>query len=88
MPRRKKTIGEILPVEAINEKIVALEADIEKINADLKAKKSELKALAKDKEAAIKAAAERKVEEEKVAILDAVKSSGKTVEEILDFLKK
>ena len=88
MPRRKKTIGEILPVEAINEKIAALEADIEKINADLKAKKAELKALAKDKEAAIKAAAEKKVEEEKAAILDAVKSSGKTVEEILDFLKK
>ena len=42
----------------------------------------------KAKEIAVKAAAEKKVEEEKATILAAVENSGKTIEEILEFLNK
>ena len=85
--KNKKTISQILPVENIDEKIAAVEAEIEKLTADLKAKKTELKDLLKAKEIAVKAAAEKKAEEDKAAILAAVESSGKTIEEILEFLK-
>ncbi len=53
----------------------------------LKNRKDELKALAKEKEAAIAAAAAKKAEEDKQAILDAVAKSGKSIEEILELLK-
>ena len=85
--KNKKTISQILPVENIDEKIAAVEAEIEKLTADLKAKKTELKDLLKAKEIAVKAAAEKKAEEDKAAILAAVESSGKSIEEILEFLK-
>ena len=86
--KNKKTISQVLPVENIDEKIAAAEAEIEKLAADLKAKKSELKTLLKAKETAAKAAAAKKAEEDKAAILAAVESSEKTVEEILKFLNK
>ena len=76
--KNKKTISQILPVENIDEKIAAVEAEIEKLTADLKAKKTELKDLLKAKEIAV---------EDKAAILAAVESSGKSIEEILEFLK-
>ena len=85
--KNKKTLSQILPVENLDEKIAAAEAEIEKLTADLKTKKSELKDLLKAKEIAAKAAAEKKAEEDKAAILAAVESSGKTIEEILEFLK-
>ena len=73
----------MLDPTAIEEKMAAVEAEITTLSEQLKAKKDELKALAKDKEAAIVAAAEKKAEEDKKAILDAVAASGKSVEEIL-----
>ncbi len=85
--KNKKTISQILPVENIDEKIAAVEAEIEKLTVDLKTKKNELKDLLKAKEIAAKAAAEKKAAEDKAAILAAVESSGKTIEEILEFLK-
>lgn len=86
--KNKKTISQILPVENIDEKIAAAEAEIEKLTADLKTRKNELKDLLKAKEIAAKATAEKKAEEDKAAILAAVESSGKTMEEILEFLNK
>ena len=86
--KNKKTISQILPVENLDEKIATAEAEIEKLTADLKTRKSELKDLLKAKEIAAKASAEKKAEEDKAAILTAVESSGKTVEEILEFLNK
>ena len=93
MPRTKgsknkpKTEAPILTVEEIENKMAAVEAEIEDLSEKLKEKKTELKQLAKDKEAAIVAAAEKKAEEDKQAILDAVEKSGKTIEEILELLK-
>ena len=77
----------MLDPTAIEEKMAAVEAEITTLSEQLKAKKDELKALAKDKEAAIVAAAEKKAEEDKKAILDAVAASGKSVEEILELFK-
>ena len=74
-------------VESIESRITATEAAIETLTADLKAKKAELKDLNKLKAEAEKVAAERKAEEDKKAILDAVEKSGKSIEEILEMLK-
>ena len=93
MPRPKgsknkaKAEAPILTVEEIENKMAAVEAEIEDLSEKLKEKKTELKQLAKDKEAAIAAAAEKKAEEDKKAILDAVEKSGKSIEEILELLK-
>ena len=76
-----------LTVEQFEEKIAAAEAEIEQMTESLKAKKAELKELVKGKEAAVAAAAEKKAEEDKKAIMDAIAASGKTVEEILELLK-
>jgi len=86
MPRgRKKTIP---VVENIDERIAAVEDEIASLTEALKAKKAERKELAKAKLEADKAAALKKAKEEKEAILAAVAASGKTVDEILDMLKK
>ena len=88
--RNKKSITtapEVMSVEAIEAAIAAAEEEVAKLAADLKAKKAELKALVKEKEAAVAAEAERKAEEDKKAIMDAIAASGKTVEEILELLK-
>ena len=77
----------ILDPTAIEEKMKAVEAEIEELGAQLKNRKDELKQLAKEKEAAIAAAAAKKAEEDKQAILDAVAKSGKSIEEILELLK-
>ena len=58
------------------------------LGAQLKAKKAELKALIKEKEAALAAAAEKKAEEEKAKLLDALAKSGKSIDEIIEFLGK
>ena len=73
-------------VESIDERIAAAEAAVETLGAELKAKKTELKGLLKQKAEAEKIAAEKKAEEDKKAILGAVEKSGKTVEEILEML--
>lgn len=93
MPRKPgsknkpKVEAPILTVEEIESKMAAVESEIEDLSEKLKEKKAELKQLAKDKEAAVVAAAEKKAEEDKKAILDAVAASGKSVEEILELLK-
>lgn len=93
MPRKPgsknkpKVEAPILTLEEIESKMAAVESEIEDLSEKLKEKKAELKQLAKDKEAAVVAAAEKKAEEDKKAILDAVAASGKSVEEILELLK-
>jgi len=81
---RKKTI---LP-ENIDEKLAAAEAELAELTTKVKAKKIEIKKLTKAKDAELKAAAEKKAAEEKEKLLQAVADSGKTVEEIMKFLKK
>ena len=88
MPRPKGSKNrKTLLVENVDEKIAEVESEIGRLNAELKAKKTELKTLARAKLNAEKAAAEKKAEEDKKAILAAAEASGKTLEEILDFLK-
>ena len=88
MPRPKgsKNKAKII-VENVDEKIVAVEAEIVEMTASLKAKKAELKQLKKAKVQADKAAEEKKAEEEKAALLEAIAQSGKSMDEILDLLK-
>ena len=88
MPRPKgsKNKAKII-VENVDEKIAAVEAEIEDLTAALKAKKADLKKLKKAKLQADKAAEEKKAEEDKIKLLDAIAQSGKSVDEILDMLK-
>ena len=88
MPRPKgsKNKAKII-VENVDEKIAAVEAEIEDLTAALKAKKADLKKLKKAKLQADKAAEEKKAEEEKAALLEAIAQSGKSMDEILDLLK-
>lgn len=83
---RKKTIQ-----ESIEEKIARLNAEIEELNASLKEKKKELKKTIRDKEKEERIAAEKKAEEDKAKLVEAVQSAvnngEKTIDEILDFLK-
>ena len=92
MPRpkgsKRKIAAPVLDTTAIEEKMKALEGEIAELGAAAKEKKNELKALAKSKLAAEKAEAAKKAEEGKKAVMDAFEKSGKTVEEILEFLKK
>ena len=74
-------------IENIDERIAATEAAIASLSEELKAKKAELKRYQKMKEEAERIAAEKKVEEDRAAILAAVEASGKSVEEILELLK-
>lgn len=87
MPRTKGSKNRIQET-TIEERITAVETEIQKLTEALKVKKTELKNLVKEKAKAERIAAEKKLEEEKAAIMDAVKKSGKSVDEILDFLKK
>ncbi len=89
MPRPKGSTNKktAVTVENFEELIKAAEAEVEKLTAELKAKKAELKQLGKAKLAAEKKAAAEKAAEEKKKILDAVEASGKSIEEILDLLK-
>ena len=81
--RNKKT----LLIENVDERISAVEGEIARLTAEMKTKKSELRALAKAKLTADKAAAARKAEEDRKTILAAAEASGKTVEEILALLQ-
>jgi hypothetical protein len=84
---RSKAEAPVLDLTAIEEKMTALQSEIDELGETIKAKKAELKQLAKDKLAAEEAAIAKKAEEDKKAILDAVAASGKSVEEILELLK-
>ena len=85
-------------INNIEEKIAVVEAEIAAINEQLKAKKDELKALVKEKAKADKAAAKqkakeeaaaaaKKAEEDKAKLLEAFQASGKSVEELMAFMK-
>ena len=93
MPRPKgsknksKVDAPVLDLNTIEEKMTALQSEIDELGESIKAKKAELKQLAKDKLAAEEAAIAKKAEDDKKAILDAVEKSGKSVEEILELLK-
>ena len=73
-------------IENVDEKIAAAQSEIARLTAEMRSRKAELRALNKAKQNAEKAAAERKAEEDKKAILAAAEASGRTVEEILAFL--
>lgn len=63
-----------------------MEAEIEQMNADMKVKKDKLKALKKTSSRLIRLL-RKKAEEEKAKLLEAIKQSGKSYEEILELLK-
>jgi Skp family chaperone for outer membrane proteins len=73
-------------IEDVDAKIAAAQAEITRLSAELKARKTELRALNRAKQNADKAAAERRAEEDRKAILAAAERSGKTVDEILGLL--
>ena len=85
--KNKKAFEQMESIENIDERIAATEAAIASLTEELKAKKAELKRYQKLKEDAERIAAEKKVEEDRAAILAAVEASGKSVEEILELLK-
>lgn len=86
--RNKKTIALVdTMVENVDEKLAAVLAEIEDLNAALKAKKGELKKLNKIKAEEAKLLAEKKAAEDKAAILAAVEASGKSLDEVLELLK-
>ena len=85
--KNKKAFAQMESIETIDERIAAAETAIASLSEELKAKKAELKRYQKMKEDAERIAAEKKVEEDRAAILAAVEASGKSVEEILELLK-
>ena len=91
--KNKKTIAAAaenqitLSTALIDEQISAVEADIAELTQTLKNKKIELKALTKEKTRAAELEARQKAEAEKEKLLDAVAKSGKSIDEILEFLK-
>lgn len=89
MPRPKgsKNRKTLIAAENAEEKITALQTEIAKLTTQLRAKKAELKRLVKVRMEAEKAAAARKAEEDKKRLMEAVKRSGKSIEEILDMLE-
>ena len=93
MPRPKGSKNKVRKtaaalVENIDEKIEALNGEINQISADLKAKRAELKKLLKVKKDQAEALLAKQAEENKAAILAAVEKSGKSLEEVLELLKK
>ena len=77
--------GEAL--ESINADIAAKEAEIHSLEETLKQKKSELKALQKNKAKAEKEKELFDAAEQKRQLIEAVMNSGKSVEEIMGFLQ-
>ena len=75
-------------VEKIGAQIEAKEEEIREIEAALKDRKAELKALLKAKVKAEKEKEMAKAAEEKKKLVEAVMSSGRSMEEILEFLNK
>ena len=75
-------------VEKIGAQIEAKEDEIREIEAALKDRKAELKELLKAKVKAEKEKEAAKAAEEKKKLVEAVMSSGRSMEEILEFLNK
>lgn len=84
--KNKKNLVVVDTVENIDVKIVAAESAIATLTEELKAKKAELKELTKTKAEAEKLAAEKKAEEDKSKLMEAVASSGKSIDEIISLL--
>ncbi len=87
MARPRGAKNKLKDIENVDEKIAAVEAQIENLNADLKAKKAELKVLKKAKIKADLFLAEKKAEEDKARLLEAFEKSGKTIDEVVDLLQ-
>ena len=91
MPRPKGSKNKKSPVivdtvENIDERITTVESAIDELTEELKAKKAELKELTKAKAEAERLAAEKKAEEDKARLMEAIAASGKSVEEIITLL--
>ena len=86
--KNKKTAVVIETVENIDERIDVTESAISTLTEELKAKKAELKELTKAKVAAEKLAVEKKAEEDKTKLLDAIAASGKSIDEIIDMINQ
>ena len=84
--KNKKTAVVIDAVENFDESIAAAEAAIAALTEELKAKKAELKKLTKAKEKADRVAAEKKAEEDRTKLIEAIAASGKSIDEVLGFL--
>ena len=82
MPRGKRKVTE----KDYSSEIARVENDIAKLNDNIKSKKSELRQLKKDKIKYDEQKAVEKAEAEKQAIVDMIERSGKSIEEIKDFL--
>ena len=87
MPRPKGSKNQAKPIENVDEKIAAMEAEIADLQASLKAKKAELRKLNKVKEKADKIAAAKQAEEDRKKLLEAIEKSGKSIDEVMEFLK-
>ena len=84
--KNKKSLVVIDTVENIDEKIATAESAIAALTEELKAKKAELKELTKAKAEAEKLAAEKKAEDDKAKLMEAIAASGKSVDEIISLL--
>lgn len=89
---QKKTVAKetkhLLSPENIDDKIVEMNSEIKDLNGKIKEKKLQLKALEKAKAVAEKEAAKKKAEADREALLAAIEASGKSVDEIMQMLKK
>lgn len=79
--RRNKVVEKDYDTE-----IARIENDIAKLNDNIKSKKSELRQLKKDKIKYDEQKAAEKAESEKQAVVDMIERSGKSMEEIKEFL--
>ena len=75
------------PIENVDEKIAAVEAEIADLQERKKEKKAELRKLNKVKEKADKIAAAKQAEEDRKKLLEAIEKSGKSIDEVMEFLK-
>ena len=75
-------------VERLSAQIESKEEEIQNLEASLKDRKTELKELLKAKVKAEKEKEAAKAAEEKKKLVEAVMSSGRSMEEILEFLNK
>ena len=86
--KNKKTTRVIETVENFDERIAATESAISTLAEELKAKKAELKELAKAKATAEKLAAEKKAEGDRTKLLDAIADSGKSIDEVIEMISQ
>lgn len=84
--RNRKNAEFVDTVENIDGKIAATESAIATLTEELKTRKAELKELTKAKTRAEKVAAEKRAEEDKAKLMDAIAASGKSVDEIISLL--